>query len=357
MTLWPQLEESLARAAARNSDASAVLTTQSVRVRSRRTTLGTGLVAGTVIAAVLAVLLVGRGKDATSTAMGDPLTRAARAALDQPSLFPRDNQYFFVRTEGTEPTGMSTKSGRSINAVETLITDRWQSAGRTILQRTRILGLHFASAQDAAYWRANGGKKSQVGATQSDSIPPSGRYGIDIGRGELTRAQVLALPGSPKALYALLVPSQGRIVKILRDAPASVRSQVAKLRTEYGSLDNYLAYTAFNAITSSFEQSPMPPTLRGAMYGALALIHGVKAAGLDRDLVGRRGNAVEFTDHFRGIRTELIFDPDTSALLGERQTAIGKDVGFRAGSLIENLAYLDEAITNNLTVPHTNRLY
>jgi hypothetical protein len=153
------------------------------------------------------------------------------------------------------------------------------------------------------------------------------------------------------------VPSRSRIAKILRHASPSARAQVAKLKAEYGSLDNYLAYTAFNAITSSFEQSPMPPTLRSAMYGALALIPGVKSIGLDRDLVGRRGNAIEFTDRFRGIRTELIFDPDTSALLGERQTAIGKDVGFRSGSLIENVAYLDEAVTSNLTVPHTNRLH
>ena len=357
MTLWPELEASLTRAAAHSNRAGARATTRPGRVRSRRTTLGTGLLAGAGIAAVLAVVLVGRGRDATSTAMGDPLARAARAALDQPSLFPKDNQYFFVRTEGTEPTGMSTQSGRSINAVETLITDRWQSADRTSLQRTRILGLRFDSAEDAAYWRANGGKKSQVGATQSDSIPPSGRYFIDIGRGELTRAQVLALPSKPQALYAQLVPSRRRIAKILRHAPPNVRAQVAKLKTEYGSLDNYLAYAAFNAITSSFEQSPMPPALRSAMYGALALIPAVKSIGLDRDLVGRRGNAIEFTDHYRGIRTELIFDPNTSALLGERQTAIGKDVGFRKGSLIENLAYLDEAITNNLTVPRTNRLH
>jgi hypothetical protein len=122
-------------------------------------------------------------------------------------------------------------------------------------------------------------------------------------------------------------------------------------------LTNYFAWFAFNAIASSFRQSPMPPAVRSAMYGALALIPGIKSIGFDRDLVGRRGAAVVFIDHFRGIRSEEIFDPETSALLGERQTAIGKDVGFRKGSLIENLAYLDEAVTNTLTVPHTQRLH
>jgi hypothetical protein len=307
---------------------------------------------------VLVVLLAGRGSDATSTAIADPLARAASAALHQPSLFPKDDQYFFVRTEGTEPTGMSTKSGRSINAVETIITDRWQSADRASLQRTRVVALHFESAADAAYWRAQGGPDLQVGATQSDRIPASGRYGIDIGRrGDLTRAQVLALPGNPRALYARLVPSRSRIAQLLRHASPQVLAQVAKLKSEYGSLNNYLAWFAFNAIISSFEQSPMPPAVRSAMFGALALIPGVKSIGVDRDLVGRPGDAIVFTDHFRGIRTELIFDPDTSALLGERQTAIAKGVGFRNGALFENLAYIDEAVTNSLSVPHTQRLH
>jgi hypothetical protein len=310
-----------------------------------------------VTVVVLLVLLVGRGGDATSTAIADPLARAASAALHQPSLFPKDDQYFFVRTEGTEPTAMSTKSGRTIDAVETIITDRWQSADRTSLQRTRVVALRFESPADAAYWRAQGGPDLQVGATQSDRIPASGRYGIDVGRGELTRAQVLALPGNPRALYARLLPSSSRIARLLRHASPQLLAQVARLRTEYGSLNNYLAWFAFNAITSSFEQSPMPPALRSAMYGALALIPGVKSIGLDRDLVGRQGDAIVFTDHFHGFRTELIFDPDTSALLGERETAIAKGVGFRQGALFENVAYIDEAVTNSLTVPHTQRLH
>jgi hypothetical protein len=357
MTLWPELENSLVRSAAQAIPSSAPPSAPRGLLRRSRTTLGAVLVTAAVTAVVLLVLLTSRGSDATSTAIADPLARAASAALHQPSLFPKDDQYFFVRTEGTEPTGMSTKSGRSINAVETIITDRWQSANRTSLQRTRVVALHFESAADAAYWRAQGGPDLQVGATQSDRIPASGRYGIDIGRGELTRAQVLALPSNPRALYARLVPSRSRIAQLLRHASPQVLAQVAKLKTEYGSLNNYLAWYAFNAITSSFEQSPMPPAVRSAMYGALALILGVKSIGLDRDLVGRPGDAIVFIDHFRGIRTELIFDPDTSALLGERQTAIAKGVGFREGSLIENLAYIDEAVTNSLSVPHTQRLH
>jgi hypothetical protein len=168
----------------------------------------------------------------------------------------------------------------------------------------------------------------------------------------LTRRQVFALPSNPHALYALLIPKNR-----LRHPTPALRMQIAQWKSQYGSLNNYLAYYAFNAIVSSFQQSPMPPALRSGMYGMLALIPGVKDVGYDRDLVGRRGAAVEFTDRYRHIRTELIFDPNTSALLGIRQTAVGKATGFRKGSTFENLAFLNEAVTNTLTIPHAARIH
>jgi metal-dependent hydrolase (beta-lactamase superfamily II) len=83
----------------------------------------------------------------------------------------------------------------------------------------------------------------------------------------------------------------------------------------------------------------------------------VKSIGTDRDLVGRRGAAVIFDNRFNGFRTELIFDPTTSALLGERETIILKGTGFREGAVIENLAFLNEAVTNTTTIPRTSRLH
>ena len=323
----------------------------------RRPAVGAAAIAVVVLAVALAIVLVNRGGGATGTAQADPLTLAARAALAQPSLFPRDDQYFYVRTEGTQPAGMSTRNpDYSINAVETLITDRWQSAARTSVQRTRIVKLQFQSSSDAAYWRANGGPHSQVGATQTFTIPPGG-YFIDIGRSQLTRRQVLALPTTARAMYDRLAPSAKRVAEILRHASPSQRAQIATLKRKWGSLNNYLAWTRFNAIASSFQQSPMPPAVRSAMYATLALIPGVRSIGTDRDLVGRRGAAVIFDNHFNGFRTELIFDPATSALLGIRETIILKGTGFRDGAVIENLAFLNEAVTNTITIPHTNRLH
>lgn len=331
------------------------------KARNRtRVTLAALVAISAATAVVLFAVLAGHGSGLTSNALADPLARAARAALRQPSLFPHDDQYYYVRTEGTQPVGMSIgisspdvrAGGPGVTATETIIVDRWQSANRIGVQRTTVAALHFESADDAVAWKRNHGVKP--GSTSSFRLPRShGAYYIDIGRyGQLTRRQVLALPSSPAALYARLVPKKA-IARFLRRAPAQVR----QLEAEYGSLKHYIASYAFDAIASSFEQGPMPPALRSGLFGALALIPGVTNIGNDQDLAGRTGAAITFTDPHHHILTELIFDPQTSALLGIRQTSTRTSGGFKAGQVVENLSYLNEAVTNHLTIPHTRELH
>jgi len=56
--------------------------------------------------------------------------------------------------------------------------------------------------------------------------------------------------------------------------------------------------------------------VRAALYQAAALIPGVRLLGIVRDHLGRRGLGVAYDSH--GIRHELIFNPHTSALMGEQ---------------------------------------
>ena len=60
------------------------------------------------------------------------------------------------------------------------------------------------------------------------------------------------------------------------------------------------------------------PPLRAALYRAAELIPGVELLGTVRDHLGRRGLGVALTT--RGVRDELIFNPRTAALMGERST-------------------------------------
>jgi hypothetical protein len=327
------------------TDAMAAATRGSVSRGRRRAAFGLVFATLCTTAVLLVVFLSSGGREATSNAIANPLQLAARAALRQPSLFPRDDQYFYVRIEGVRPTAMSVRVGAPINAIETVVTDRWQSVDRVGLQRTSIVALAFTSKRAARRWKANAG--ARAGASSSIALPTTdGRYAVPIGRsGELTRRQVLDLPVSPRALYLRLQPD-ATLPGYLRHASAKALDE---LSSEFGSLQGFRAWANFRAVTSAFTEDPMPPALRSGLFGALALIPGVKLDGYGRDAVGRTGADVAFTG--RRIRTELIFDPATSALLGERQTAVRPGAGYPAGTTIENIAYLNETVTNTLGIP------
>jgi hypothetical protein len=300
---------------------------------------------------VAAVLLAGGGNVATN-ASAATLALTARSALLQPSLFPKDDQYYYVRTEGTEPTGMSVKSGPSINAVETIITDRWQSATRPGRTRTRIVALRFDSPSDGARWHSEGPQDVQVGSVLTNRLPAGGGYylGDNAFRSPLSRSQVFALPMTAHALYARLIPAP-------RELHRATHAQLEQFIKQYGdgTLRSALGGFAFNEIRSTFEEGSLPPQLQSAFYGALALVPGITQVGKVHDLAGRAGVGLALTRH--GIRDELIVDPATGVLLGEREWALAHGTGFRAGSAIENLAYLNEAVTSTLTIPQTSELH
>ncbi len=65
-------------------------------------------------------------------------------------------------------------------------------------------------------------------------------------------------------------------------------------------------------------ESFAPPKLRAALYRVASELPGVQLLGAVSDPIGRMGVGVAYTDQARGVRLELIFDPTTSALLGER---------------------------------------
>ena len=83
----------------------------------------------------------------------------------------------------------------------------------------------------------------------------------------------------------------------------------------------------------------MPADLRAALFGALALIPGVRQVDDSVNLEGRHGVAVTMSG--RGdSRAELIFDPDSGDVIGEREVVLRDGVlpGARAGMVLEYTA-------------------
>jgi hypothetical protein len=103
------------------------------------------------------------------------------------------------------------------------------------------------------------------------------------------------------------------------------------------------------------------PELRAAIFGALAELPGIELDRGASNLVGRSGYALgyESTDSSSygeqrpGKRVEYIFDPETSAILGRRETIVDPEKllpwakGIAAGTVWREVAYLQSQVVDS----------
>lgn len=91
-----------------------------------------------------------------------------------------------------------------------------------------------------------------------------------------------------------------------------------------------------------------PPDLRAALFKVAARIPGVELVGEVTDPAGRRGTAVARTSDDAGYleRHELIFDPDTSELLAEREVLLERVdwIDAEPGTVIVYQTYLNSGV-------------
>jgi hypothetical protein len=107
----------------------------------------------------------------------------------------------------------------------------------------------------------------------------------------------------------------------------------------------------FTLIGDMLRGTYLPSAIRAAIYQLTAELPGVELLGDVEDPVGRSGTGIAFTDRKRGTRHELIFDPETSALLGERESiARSGAYGFKAppGTPIGYAAYLESKVVDSV---------
>ena len=106
----------------------------------------------------------------------------------------------------------------------------------------------------------------------------------------------------------------------------------------------------FNQIGDLLRETDASPALRSALYQVAATIPGVELLGNVPNHAGTVGIGVAYTDD--GVRNELIFDPTTSALLGEESVAIVADpsgYNVAAGTVLDWADYLSSGIVDSLS--------
>ena len=86
---------------------------------------------------------------------------------------------------------------------------------------------------------------------------------------------------------------------------------------------------------------------QAALYDVAARIPGVRLLGRVLDPAGRRGTAVVLDNEHNHVRNTLIFDPETSLLLAEQETALPGGQA-PAGKLIGYAVYLEQGVVSSM---------
>lgn len=114
---------------------------------------------------------------------------------------------------------------------------------------------------------------------------------------------------------------------------------------------------AFTQIGDLLRNSDASPELRSALYEVASELSGVQSTGEVTDPAGRLGVGLAMVD--RHIREELIFDPQTSVLIAERNTIADNRVsGAPVGAVFGEAVYWPSAIVDTPlpSVPRTAKM-
>jgi hypothetical protein len=297
----------------------------------RRAVLGlaTAAVAAAAAIAVVSGLDEGQVTPAPANAR-EALRRVADVAARRtgPGI-PRDDQYFYVASEGTELTVAAPTSdpAESYSYLYTKRREIWLSVDRTGLLRQQQVGApRWLTPRDRANW-IRAGRPDEGGGPGGDAMAMEAIHHYFIGDEKFTAAQLRDFDPTPEQLYE-------------------------RLRSRINGRGQSPNGEVFVEIADALRESPQTPQLRATLYRALALVPGVQLLGDVHDRLGRDAIGVAFTEH-TGLRQELLLDPETAEVLNEREVVAHRVQGIRAavGTAVEDVVYTKRAVTDATTRP------
>jgi hypothetical protein len=269
-------------------------------VRRRRLIVSVaGLAVAIAVAALVGVDTHGHGSASAATV----LRRAAEVARNQPAptrLAP--GQFRYTKSRIAYLSG-----GKGWQALSPGVRELW--VGPSTARLHEVWGKpKFLSAADRAGWIAAGRPQVNPPEDTADFPPP----------------RPLDLPENPAVLYL-------------------------KLQLRAAGHGDGLGPEMFTLVGDALREGDASPALRAALYEVAARIPGVELVGPAVDRVGRHGVAVAYVDPKIHERHELIFDPKTSALLGEEYVQLdGNSYRYPAGTLTGYATYVSSAVVDKL---------
>jgi hypothetical protein len=292
------------------------------RKRLRLPLLSSLGVAGTGIAIVLVLVLgaaLQNGVTRPASAAAAMLQRAARAA--EASGGPRElrpGEYWYVHSRDTNLGVMLSNRVQIVDALGSTDRQIWIGLDATSRLSTHVIGpIEFLSARARKQWE-RAGRPSQ--AADPRNLPlPSNAFAFPY-------RKLLALPSNVDSLWRVVKQDAGK------GSAAWVRHEM------------------FTVIGDLLREDPVPARVRAALYLVAARIPGIQMLGLTHDGIGRPALAITLNDSFNQEREELLFDPRTAKLLGERQTVVTPNRGFhvKPGTIESESTYLASGIVQRI---------
>lgn len=288
------------------------------RAVRRRWLVASGIVAAVVAAAVIIPGIVSNGPlGGVQTAAAEALTKVAGVAADQKALpGPSVGQFVYTKTKAVYTSGWygaGPKHDKNFTDFVPWVREAWigpDGSGRLLETYGTAT---FVTAQDRAAWIAAGRPDLLGNRTSNESYAAGGLSYVDLTK----------LPTDPAQLRRLIVERK------VEGGPAGDAE-------------------TFTIIGDLLRETYAPPALRAALYQIASQLPGIDLIGTVNDDAGRTGTAVGYTSN--GYRQELIFDPSTSALLGERSVITDPakaKMGAPAGTVIGWATYLTSGIVNS----------
>jgi hypothetical protein len=337
------------------------------RRRRRSILAAAGVGALATITAVVLALSSGTG---TEPAAAEVLHETAAVALSgtaAPTAEAGPGQYYFLKTkevnfEGWVPGGVTaqapiTSQPGGFSALIPRETELWRSPDGGDRSRVTLGTPKFLTPAEESRWEAASSPLPIGFDTRHEDVRALAELGgtrvLETTRGVLDTEKPASKDGSGSESYF------GDISKLPTD-PEQLRLAIESGRApgltgpSPGPLGEEGTIDALEALLSPTYPNASP-ALRAAAFDALAGIQGFALNRDATDLIGRKGYSISHNDG-RGQREEIIVDPATAAVLGERTLLIdpAKEPqwkGYEAGLTTKDLAYIQSTVVDSTHQP------
>jgi hypothetical protein len=276
------------------------------------------------------VILLG-GSSKVQPAAAAVLRQAAEvAAVQGAEAPPGPGQYFFTRSE---EASVATTFGRTQwSALYANERETWTSPDGTIRFRVVSKKPEFLSETQRRAWVVAGSPRlgSRTWVVTKQPGVESGHASLNRIKGGNEFLDTSDLPTEPKALREMIEA---------RKDPQFADHPPGKAET-------------FVLIGDLLRGTYLPPRFRAALYEVAAELPEVELLGEVEDPAGRTGIGIAYDGAQEGARSELIFNPNTSALLGERRIVISPRVAdsldVPLGTEIGSTTYLESGVVDSV---------